>query len=107
VRAAISKGATGISNLIRRLGLSPDGRHVLTASEDGTARLCPASLADVPPPDWCFDFLVWLGGKRIAPNGQIETLSEAELLKVEARLRPHMNENTDYARLLAFAFQRR
>jgi hypothetical protein len=45
-------------------------------------------------------FLVWLGAKRIAPDGQIETLSGDELLKLEARLRPHINEDTDYARLL-------
>jgi hypothetical protein len=53
-----------------------------------------------PPPDWCGDVLVWLGGKRIAPDGQIETLSGDELLKLKARLPPHMNEDADYARLL-------
>jgi len=79
---------------------SPDGRRVLTASDDNAARLWPVFPAGVPPPDWCGDFLVWLGGKRIAPDGQIETLSGDELLKLEARLRPHMNEDTDYARLL-------
>jgi hypothetical protein len=56
--------------------------------------------AGARPPDWCGDFLVWLGGKRIAPDGQIQTLSGDELLKLEAQLRPHMNEDTDYARLL-------
>ena len=73
---------------------------MLTASGDKTARLWPVLSAGVPPPDWCSDFFVWLGGKRIAPDGQIETLSGDELLKLEARLRPHMNEDTDYARLL-------
>jgi hypothetical protein len=52
------------------------------------------------PPDWCKDFLVWLGGKRIASDGQIETLSRDELLKLEARLRLHMNDDNDCARLL-------
>ena len=53
-----------------------------------------------PHRDWCGDFLVWLGGKQIAKGGQIETLSEDDLVKLEARLRPHMYEDTDYARLL-------
>jgi WD domain, G-beta repeat len=79
---------------------SPDGRRVLTASKDKTARLWPILPAGIPPPDWCNDFLVWFGGKRIAPDGYIETLFEDELGKLEAWLRPHMNEDTDYARLL-------
>jgi hypothetical protein len=73
---------------------------VLTASADKTARLWPILPPDMPPPDWCGDFLVWLGGKRIAQDGQIQTLSGDELLKLESRLRLHMNEDTDYARLL-------
>ena len=56
--------------------------------------------ADVHPPDWWGDFLVWAGGKRIALEGQIETLSGDELLKLEDRLRTHLNEDSDYARLL-------
>jgi hypothetical protein len=56
--------------------------------------------AGVPPPDWCADFLVWLGGKRIGANGEMETLSGDELGKLEGRLRPHVKEDTDYARLL-------
>ena len=85
---------------------SPDGRRVLTASDDNTARLWPVLPAGVPPPDWCGDFFVRLGGKRIAPDGQIETLSGDELFKLETRLRPHMNEDTDYARLLRWRLLR-
>jgi WD40 repeat protein/class 3 adenylate cyclase/tRNA A-37 threonylcarbamoyl transferase component Bud32 len=83
---------------------SPDGRRVLVASDDKVARLWPVLPAGVPPPEWCGDFLIWLGGKRIAPDGQIETLSEDELRQLEARLRPHMNEDSDYARLLRWRF---
>jgi hypothetical protein len=49
-------------------------------------------LAGIPPPDWSSDLLVWLGGKQIAPDGQIETLSGNKILKVEAQLHPHMND---------------
>jgi len=79
---------------------SPSGRYVLTASSDGSARLWPVLPADVPPPDWYDEFLIWLGGKRIGPDGQIETLAGDELLKLEKLLRPHANENSNYARLL-------
>jgi hypothetical protein len=83
---------------------SPDGRRVLTASEDRTAQLWLVLPADVPPPDWWTDFLVWVGGKRIAVDGEIETLSGDELGKLEARLRPHMSDDTDCARLLRWRF---
>jgi hypothetical protein len=78
---------------------SPDDRLVLNASDD-TARLWPVLPAGASPPDWFRDLLVWLGGERIAPDGQIETLSGQELQDLGARLHPHMNEDTDYARLL-------
>jgi len=79
--------------------LSPDGRHLLITS-GGSPCLWPLLPTNVRPPDWCGDFLDWLGGERIAPDGQIETFSGDELLKLETRLRAHMNEDTDYARLL-------
>jgi WD40 repeat protein len=80
---------------------SPSGRYALTASSDGSARLWPLLPADVSPPDWAHgEFLIWLGGKRIGPDGQIETLAGDELLKLEKKLRPHANENSDYGRLL-------
>jgi hypothetical protein len=72
---------------------------VLTASYDKSARLWSVLPAGVPPPDWCPDFLVWLGGKRIATDGHIEILFGDELNQLEDRLRPHINEDGDYARL--------
>jgi hypothetical protein len=94
---AIFRGHTGV---VQSAVFSPTGRHVLTASFDKSARLWPVLPAGVPPPRWWSDFLVWLGGKRIAQDGQIEAVSADELLNLEAQLRPHMNEDTDYARLL-------
>jgi len=55
--------------------------------------------ANVPPPDWCAAFFVRLGGKRIAPDGEMETLSGDDIGKREDQLRPHMNEDSEYARL--------
>jgi hypothetical protein len=86
-------------NAVVRAVFSPDDRLVLNASDD-TARLWPVLPAGASPPDWFRDLLVWLGGERIAPDGQIETLSGQELQDLGARLHPHMNEDTDYARLL-------
>jgi WD40 repeat protein len=74
----------GHTEAVNSAVFSVDGRRVLTASEDGTARLWPLLPDDIPIPEWFGDFLVWLGGKRIAPNGQIETLSGDELGKLEA-----------------------
>jgi WD40 repeat protein len=73
----------GHTEAVNSAVFSVDGRRVLTASEDGTARLWPLLPDDIPIPEWFDDFLVWLGGKRI-PNGQIETLSGDELGKLEA-----------------------
>jgi hypothetical protein len=36
----------------------------------------------------------------MAPDGQIETLSEDALLKLETQLRANIHEETDYGRLL-------
>jgi hypothetical protein len=41
--------------------------------------------ADVSPPDWSIDFLVWVGGIRITLDGKIETLSGDELGQLEDR----------------------
>jgi WD40 repeat protein len=90
----------GHTSEVRSAIFSPSGRYVLTASSDGSTRLWPVLPADVPPPDWYGEFLVWLGGKRIGPDGQIETLTGDQLRKLEKSLRPHANENSDYARLL-------
>jgi hypothetical protein len=91
----------GHTREVRSAIFSPGGRYVLTASSDGSARLWPLLPADVPPPDWAHgEFLIWLGGKRIGPDGQIETLAGDELLKLEKLLRPHANENSDYGQLL-------
>jgi hypothetical protein len=44
--------------------------------------------------------LVWLSSKRIGPDGKIQTLSGADLQDLAGRLRPHQNEDSDFARLL-------
>jgi dipeptidyl aminopeptidase/acylaminoacyl peptidase len=82
---------------------SPDGHSVLTASKDKTARLWPILPGGVPPPYWWADFLIWLGGEQLAPDGRIETLLEDKLQQLEAHLLPHMNEDTDYAHVLRWS----
>ena len=56
--------------------------------------------SNVKPPDWSADFLVCLSGKRIGPDGEMEALPKADLQALEGRLRPHQNEDSDFARLL-------
>jgi WD40 repeat protein len=79
---------------------SPDGRRILTASFDNTARLWTLLKAKLPPPNWSATFLVWLGGERIAPDGPVGPLSRDERRGFEEQLRQHVNEDSDYARLL-------
>jgi WD40 repeat protein len=65
----------GHTGLVTSAVFSPDGRR---GAHRGSGLYCwPVSL-----------------------HGQIETLSGDELLKLEAQIRPHMNEDTDYARVL-------
>ena len=77
---------------------SPDGRRVLITgnSTHGSASYYQQVLLHQTGAH----FPVWLGGKRIAPDGQIEMLSADEFLKLNAQLRPHINADSDYARLL-------
>jgi hypothetical protein len=80
---------------------SVDGRRVLTASADKTARLWLLLPANAPSPAWFGDFFVFVGGKRIAAHShQLEDLSEMQLQELQAQLRSHLNEDNDYARLL-------
>ena len=79
---------------------SPNGRQVLTASGDHTGRLWMVLPPGIPPPDWFPEFLIWLGGKRIGADGEIEVLSIADLTKLEEELRPHLTDDSDYAQLL-------
>jgi len=90
----------GYNGAVSSVAFSPDGRRVLTGSVDRTARLWIVLPRNVKPPDWSGDFLIWLGGKRIGPDGEIETLSEADLQELMGRLRRHQNEDSDFARLL-------
>ena len=62
----------GHSGAVLSVAFSPDGRRVLTGSVDRTARLWIVLPRNVKPPDWSGDFLIWLGGKRIGPDGEID-----------------------------------
>jgi hypothetical protein len=74
---------------------------VLTSlNYDDTAWLLPVVQSGVPPPDWWSDFLVWLGGKRIGLDGEMNMLSGKQLQEIKVRLNAHMNDHFDYARLL-------
>jgi WD40 repeat protein len=92
---------------VRSVAFSPDGRRVLTGSLDNTARLWVVLPSGMKPPVWSGDFLIWLGGKRIGREGEIETLAGSDLQEIEDRLCPHQTEDTDFARLLAGSSCRR
>jgi len=44
------------------------------------------------------------GGKEIAADGEIYTVYGDEVAKLEEQLRPHLDEEFDYARLLRWRF---
>ena len=82
---------------------SPDGRRVLTASDDNTARLWPLLPSHQPPPDWFGDYLIWIGGLRIGDDGHPVPLTVADRQTIAQSLHAHADEDSDYARLLRWS----
>ncbi len=93
-------GLFGHTNHIMTVSFSPDGRRVLTASLDGTARIW-----DVAPshqhriPDWFPGFAECVNGARLnEETGLTEAVPVADFLAVQERIM-ESNDEDDYTRI--------
>jgi len=66
---------------------SPDGRYVVTASADGTARIWEVGSAVLPIPTWLPDLAEAVAGRRIGPQEMSVTLAVGDLYRLKEKLR--------------------
>jgi hypothetical protein len=84
---------------------SPDGKRIVTASLDNTARLWTVlpPKAD-PAPEWFCDFLQYLAQRRLNQDGELEWIPNTELKGIRDRLamvaRSTTAEETPYLHVL-------
>ncbi len=65
---------------------TPDGKHVLTTSQDLTARYWDVTLAPSPVAPWLADLAEALAGRRLSARGDAQRVSPRELPALKERL---------------------
>jgi len=61
---------------------SPDGKSIITAGKDRTARLWIVPHAPLPVPDWLPTFVETLGGQRVDSAGHTQRVPAEELVRL-------------------------
>jgi WD40 repeat protein len=82
---------------------SPDGRWIVTASNDRKARLWGIPLAPLPIPDWLPDLAEAIVGKRLNAQGLPEAVPIEELVALKQRL-TSSTATDDYTRWAKWLF---
>jgi WD40 repeat protein len=90
---------------VRFVEFSPDGRWVLSASWDGTARLWEVPSISSPIPGWLSELAEAVAAQRLNAQGSIELVPMEELLSIKRKLTGSnpaaANENTRASELSA------
>jgi hypothetical protein len=95
----------GYEGSVTSAQFSPDGKRIVTASTDNTARLwtvLPPSAG--APPEWFRGFLQYLAQRQLNQDGELEWIPSAELMAIHDRLamvvRDSAAAETPYLRVL-------
>jgi len=91
--------------MVPQATFSPDGRSVVTASYDNTARVWDVSLEDRPAADWV-RLAEFLAGQRLDRSGAAEPLSPQEMQADWEYLRAHYPRDFSVTAEQAFAWHR-
>jgi WD40 repeat protein/Flp pilus assembly protein TadD/energy-coupling factor transporter ATP-binding protein EcfA2 len=85
---------------IDQVQFAPDGRLLLTASRDGTAKIIVLPPVHDAIPGWFAELAESVGGKRISENGAVETVDGTNLEAIQQQIAaaPQENGYTQWAR---------
>ncbi len=76
----------GHEDEVREAAFSPDGRHLVTCSFDGIARLWELLATNDPPPSWFADFLRLMAQRKFNDDGELVAMAAGEFLALRDRL---------------------
>ena len=94
---------------VRRVGFSPDGHSLLTASLDGTTKIWDLTFLHppVPVPGWVPDLAEALGGERIGIKDLLEPVPGESLQTVRERIGQLNVQNGYYTRWAKWMLEER
>jgi tetratricopeptide (TPR) repeat protein len=91
------RGNTGRAGAVK---FGSDRQLLLLNAFSGSAGIWPIPTWDKAPPSWFGEFLVWVGGARIAEDGRIVPLPYAEREDLDKKLHGFSGEASAYGDLL-------